>query len=440
MGRHMTEQTGEPFPHAPDLTPYAQDVAAFLASRRSKKLLRLFMFLLDQSRRGLQPCEAEIAASIRGEPDTETDPPGSSVRVYVSRLRKMLDQHYAGHQGARLVIPRGEYRLALRPGSHDFPTAFSDNEAASPQDARRSAPLWLLLACLVGLNAVLAGLYHAETGGGTPAQTALWQPLAQSRAQTIVVVGDHFLFGERRAGKVDRIVQDMQIANRAEFSAHYAGNAQDPDGPVDLDLAYTSSNLVFALRSIRLALDAAHVSSTVIAASQLDPAMLKSSNIVYLGPLDGLGPVLGTAFSRVSGFALRASDGALLDKQTRVAYRSDLAVVSAPSVPLRDYGYISSFPGPSGNRIVILSGLGDAGLTQMGDLAASKADLARLASAVAGSGASDKAAAFEALYEVKALYSESFGRSLLVARRLAGRNFWDTAPPTRRPRAADRSR
>jgi hypothetical protein len=158
--------------------------------------------------------------------------------------------------------------------------------------------------------------------------------------------------------------------------------------------------------------------------------MLKSSNIVYLGPLDGLGPVLGTGLSRVSGFALRASDGALLDKQTRASYRSDLALVSATSVPLRDYGYIASFPGPSGNRIVILSGLGDAGLTQMGDLAVSKADLARLAAVVAGSGASDKAEAFEALYQVKALYSESFGRSLVVARNLGTRNFWDTTPPS----------
>jgi hypothetical protein len=237
--------------------------------------------------------------------------------------------------------------------------------------------------------------------------------------QTIVVVGDHFLFGERRAGKVDRIVRDLRIANRAELGTQYALSVRGADGPVDLDLAYTSSNLVFALRSVRLALNAANVPSSVIPASQLDPAMLKSSNIVYLGPLDGLGPVLGTGLSRVSGFALRASDGALLDKQTRASYRSDLALVSATSVPLRDYGYI-----------VILSGLGDAGLTQMGDLAVSKADLARLAAVVAGSGASDKAEAFEALYQVKALYSESFGRSLVVARNLGTRNFWDTTPPS----------
>jgi hypothetical protein len=282
--------------------------------------------------------------------------------------------------------------------------------------------------------------WYSGTRGGTLAQTALWQPIARSPSQTIVVVGDHFLFGERRAGKVDRIVRDLGIANRAAFSSQYAGNAQGSDGPVDLDLAYTSSNLVFALRSVRLALVSAGVPSTVIPASQLDPAMLKSSNIVYLGPLDGLGPVLETGLSRVSSFAMHTGDGALLDKETGTAYRSDLAIVSAASVPQRDYGYIASFPGPSGNRIVIVSGLGDAGLTQMGDLSISKTDLARLTSAVGRSGFNNEAPAFEALYEVKALYSESFDRSLLVARNFGSRTLWTTASPARQSRLADRTR
>jgi hypothetical protein len=436
----MKEQIGGLVSRGSDLEAHAKDVAAFLSSRRSKKLLRLFMFLLDQSQRGLQPGEARIAASIRAGHDSGSEPPGSSGRVYVSRLRKMLDQYYVGHNGPRLVIPRGEYRLALQEGAHDFPAPL-DVPAAPPRDAQHKTRSRLALAGLLALNAVLAGIYwYSGTRGGTLAQTALWQPIARSPSQTIVVVGDHFLFGERRAGKVDRIVRDLGIANRAAFSSQYAGNAQGSDGPVDLDLAYTSSNLVFALRSVRLALVSAGVPSTVIPASQLDPAMLKSSNIVYLGPLDGLGPVLETGLSRVSSFAMHTGDGALLDKETGTAYRSDLAIVSAASVPQRDYGYIASFPGPSGNRIVIVSGLGDAGLTQMGDLSISKTDLARLASAVGRSGFNNQAPAFEALYEVKALYSESFDRSLLVARNFGSRTLWTTASPARQSRFADRTR
>jgi hypothetical protein len=397
------------------------------------------MFLLDQSQRGLQPCEADIAASIRAGQEAGSDPPGSSGRVYVSRLRKMLDQYYGGHHGPRLVIPRGEYRLALQEGALDSPTPL-DAPAAPSGPAQHKMRTRLAIAGLLALNAVLAGIYcYSGAGGGTLAQTALWQPIARSPSQTIVVVGDHFLFGERRAGKVDRIVRDPGIANRAAFGSQYAGNGQGADGPVDLDLAYTSSNLVFALRSVRLALATAGVSSTVIPASQLDPAMLKSSNIVYLGPLDGLGPVLETGLSRVSGFAMRPEDGALLDKATGTAYRSDLAFVSTASVPQRDYGYIASFPGPSGNRIVILSGLGDAGLTQMGDLSINKPDLARLASAVGRSGPNDKGPAFEALYEVKALYSESFGRSLLVARNFGRRTLGTAASPARKSHVTGRT-
>ncbi|MGP2637003.1 hypothetical protein ACTVT4_13680, partial [Staphylococcus aureus] len=75
----------------------------------------------------------------------------ASVRVYIYRLRKKLDEYYALRPPAesRLFIPRGEYRLAL---------TSSNSAAASAQsrdDPRRS------------LGAGGAGRSISSSSGGT---------------------------------------------------------------------------------------------------------------------------------------------------------------------------------------------------------------------------------------------------------------------------------
>jgi len=79
---------------------------------RSHGLSRLFDYLADPAREGRTLSEADVAADVFGrELDLSGD---ASVRVYVHRLRKKLDDFYAGagaSEPQRLVIPVGEYRL-----------------------------------------------------------------------------------------------------------------------------------------------------------------------------------------------------------------------------------------------------------------------------------------------------------------------------------------
>ena len=83
---------------------------------RSQALLRLFDFLADPVRRGRTLTEAEVAQDVFGRGvDLAGD---ASVRVYVHRLRRKLEQFYDGPgagEPRRLTIPVGEYRLDLAP-------------------------------------------------------------------------------------------------------------------------------------------------------------------------------------------------------------------------------------------------------------------------------------------------------------------------------------
>lgn len=411
-----------------DLIREGSRVAVFLASRRSQKLLRLFNFLLEQSQQGSQLGEADVTAAVLEEPESGDELSGSSARVYISRLRKMLDQYYAARPGPRLVIPRGGYRIELinpAESKPEPPEGPATDVLSCLAEAKRKAPGKLLLAAVIGFNLAIACAFWG-TGGNDASgldKTKFWQSIASERYPTIVVVGDHFLFGERHDGKVDEIVRDFTIRKRADLSKREIDHRNQADAFVDLDLNYISSNIVFALRSLLVATDGLNLRQSaipVIAASQMDPSNFKNNNIIYAGSLDGLGPLIGNLLFRASTFAPSNGGQQLIDRKSHRIYRSDLAIDAGTEIPLRDYGYIASLPGPSGNRILIISGLGDAGIAQMADLAGSKEALAKLASQIGSH--SDN---FEALYQVRAMYSQSYGRKLIAARAISEQGIWD---------------
>ena len=399
-----------------------------LSARRSEKLQRLFNFLLEVSRQGRQPGESEIAVAIRGISASSEDSPGSTVRVYMSRLRKMLDQHYAVRPGPRLVIPRGEYRIELltpeRGGAGLDAGDTSNAEALPPSQERGRQYKWSLITAVIACNILIAAIFWVtgDLGASTLAKSRLWQPLISGRYPTAIIIGDHFLFGERNGGGVEQINRDFSVSNEVDFRNRILAKGGS-DRFVDLDLAYTSSNLVFALRSIWTALRTLEMSEAVVSvspASRLDPEIFQNNNIIYVGPLDGTGRLLGNVMARASAFELNATDPQLLDKKSGRRYQSDIRAGADTAIPLRDYGYIASLPGPSNNRIIIISGLGDAGIAQMADLAGSSAGLAELASKFSG-----KNESFEALYQVRTMYSQGYARKLVAFHSIAGQAVWD---------------
>src|SRR5690606_5328528 len=93
----------------------------------------------------------------------------------------------------------------------------------------------------------------------------------------------------------------------------------------------------------------------VMLASELTPDRMKSNDIIYVGLLSGLGPLRDPVFSQ-SRFRMGESYDQIVDAKTGKRYTSE-AFLAAPSDQMyRDYGFFSSFEGPTGNRIVILSG------------------------------------------------------------------------------------
>ncbi|MEO6041520.1 MAG: winged helix-turn-helix domain-containing protein, partial [Croceibacterium sp.] len=80
---------------------FAAEVAQLRAVNlpgESGRLRELFDFLADRSAGAGAASQAEIADTVFGQTDASGD--DATVRVYIHRLRKRLDDHYAAHPPA----------------------------------------------------------------------------------------------------------------------------------------------------------------------------------------------------------------------------------------------------------------------------------------------------------------------------------------------------
>jgi hypothetical protein len=409
-----------------DLDALAARLRAADALGRSDTINRLFDFLLTRSREGAAPKEIEVAEAVFGRRVSFDIAQDSTVRVNVHRLRKKLDDYYAGAgrgDAVRLSIPKGEYRLVAVAGAPP--------EAAVVDPSRSWTAGRLVLAGLVvllALNLLLGAIwwFSSSQQGFTFARRApAWKSLLADGRPITLVVGDYFIFGELDDHmEVSRLVREYEI-NSSEDLADYMMNNPEKGGKyTDVNLYYLPTSVAPALRSIMPILvtspaerDRVHV----VTSSQLTADMLKHNDIVYVGYLDRLGLLRDQVFGG-SRYRVGETWDELLDPKSGKDYISQEGGPQG-SETHRDYGYFSTFVGPNGNRIVVIAGTRDIGVVQTAEMVSGKEGL-RLQAQKAGGMKS-----FEALYEVQGIDRVNLRGRLVDLSPIQAAEAWDLKTP-----------
>jgi hypothetical protein len=400
---------------------------------RSEPLVKLFDFLLECSLAGRAPKGIEVAQEVFGKAADFDEMLDASVRVYIHRLRRKLGEHYArlpGH-GDRISIPLGEYRLVLAAAGTVVDEAPDPSDAAEPgallpeaaftAPKRRAINFWPILLVFALINA--AGWYYYsrnQSFDSAATGTAFWKPIVDNRRPTLLVLGDYYIFGEASGSVVSRLVREFDVNSREDLERYIALHPDKVGRYLDVNLHYLPVGSGRALRSLLPTVNAAARGSGVRPGvenmSEVKPEILKEANIVYVGFLSGLGALQDPLF-RASGFQIGDSFDELVDKTSGRRFKSDWGVVVDGKVPQRDYGYIASLRGPTGNRILIIAGTRDPAVVQMSEVASDQAQLDSLA-AKTGDGA------FEALFEVRTLGNLNLGSSLVTVRPMRAQSIW----------------
>ncbi len=380
-------------------------------------LRRLFDFLAEWSLAEKPVGEIDIAIEVFRK--SGADPGDASVRVYVHRLRKKLEDYYDKLGAAapvRLVIPRGEYRLAVT----------ANALAAEPE-----APAGLSRRAMVIGAGSAAGVLAAGGAGALLAtkgpwvndpyrdvrRSQLWTSAVANPRQIYLVLGDYYIFGETdKNGGIARMVREFDVNSRLDLGQFLTDHPDKVGRYVDLDLTYLPLGAALGLTELLPFLKSIARGGVLhtVTASELEPDMLKSGHVVYVGYLSGLGKLENTVFTG-SRFGVGEDFPAgtkvydeLLDRDTRLIYPSQ-AGRPADNRMHHDYGYIASFGGPNGNRIVVLAGTRDIGVMQSADVATNVAELKTLDAGLHG------VRSFEAVYEVEGLGRMNMDGHLIVA-------------------------
>jgi hypothetical protein len=392
---------------------------------------RLFDYLLERSLEGQPPKELEIAMAVFGKPADFDVSQDSLVRVYVHKLRRRLDEHYsrAGSAAARLVVPKGQYRLSIELGvetAEQPEVAVTVPPAAATPDTQQPPNPWrawllrasaLLAASLLGAAITFFLLPRNENAElRSLRSSAIWAPLLADDLPITIVLGDYYLLGETdQASNVKRLVREFFINSGGDLLHQMEVNPEAMQRYRDLNLTYLPTASAFALQDV-VPILASQKPVRVMMMSDLNGTTLKNSHILYIGYISGLG-MLGDSVFAGSRLSLGGSYDELVDATTRTTYVSTPATNEVERYI--DYGYFASFPGPKRNRIVIVAGTRDLGVMHTAEAVTQVPSVAQITRQAGG------ATAFESLFEVRGLAKDSLDAKLLFVSRLKGSHFWD---------------
>lgn len=406
-------------------------VAQSGALGRSRSYARLLEFLAACAVEGRTPKELEIAMHVFGK-GADFDPSQDSlVRVYAHNLRQKLEHYYAtqGRKGDyKLVLARGEYRLtatqrverdddvaAAPPRRDEDVVAETDQPEAAENDtsvdARRTPaaatrarwPYAVGAALVFAAGLVLGVVLEKQVvvpppPGATIAASPVWSALFDDDLPVLVVVGDYYILGEVDGNnQVNRLVRDFAVNSSKDLDELYM---YDPDRSakyIDLGLTYLPRGSGFALLDLLRVVYAAKQNVRLMSVSELNILDLRTHHVIYVGYLSGLEKLEDFVFAS-SGLAVGDSYDELEDLETGKLYRSEAGFAGGANRSYRDYAFISTFPGPGGNQILIVAGTRDAGLMQAGQALSN----ATFVDSIAASrpDADTGAPAFEMLFEV----------------------------------------
>lgn len=364
------EGSSTPFP--PEMEREVARVRAALSASRSAAQLKLFDFLAERSADSRAPKEIEIAIAVFGGegslPDGAAD---SGVRVYVHRLRKRIDEFYAGESGPRLIIPKGEYRLTLqRPAAVEQQQGLIERTLAA--FARPTRWHWFALVavlCLVIASALfLPAGSSADDNARKLASTRFWSGIDDT-APVALLAGDSFMLAETRdQNKVDRIIRDSAIQSREDLGQHLKSHPEAFYRLYDLDLRYAPASTVQALWDLQAAIPPTRSGKarklSVSSLSGADGSTLRARTMLYVGRLDDLGALRDT-YRAMSKF-VPDGENAIRDIATgKVVAASMPEAGQQDAVRSTDVGTIASMRAPDGRRLIFISSLGDLAIADM---------------------------------------------------------------------------
>jgi len=393
---------------------------------RSRSYVRLLQYLAASSINGLVPKELEIASEVFGKGSDFNPNQDSLVRVYVHNLRQKLENYYAREDGSfRLEIPRGEYRLKV----------VSTEVPASPKVASAHIPpIWIaIVVVLLGINAAVMALrggssFSEGTVYDQVANTAVWHSFMDDDLPFLIVVGDYYIFAELdQFGNVGRLVRDFEINSADDLEDQFVYEPELMETYLDLDLNYLPDATASALKDALRIIYRSEKPVKTTPMSELSVADLRDNHIIYIGYISALDTLEEFVFAS-SGLRVGDTYDELLVLSSGQSFISGAGIPRDDRRNYRDYGLLSTFPGPGDNQVMVIAGTRDEGMMHTAQAVATLSSVTALQEQFPALEMSDPPA-FEALFEVTGFDRTNLDAVTVYGAELDSGTIWRRALP-----------
>ena len=409
---------------------------------KSESGRKLLTYLFERSLRDDAPKETEIAHDVFGKDASFNGAEDSVVRVAVRTLRQKLMEYYAGGGNSdplQFAIPKGGYRLtfipaALPPAAATTPatgsappsdgslssgvgaySAAASGEgisrptamgAATPASGGSRRWMWTaavalaLLVLSVSTNVRFWSVSHTgtvDTATQRVRESPVWANMVDSPRPLTIVLGDLFMFTQTdpKTGHT-LVVRDAEINSSEQLRGILADN---PSFAAERGQRYVSmiqKSAAIGMSAVLRIIDTPGRRVEVEVRDDLQADDIRRNDILYVGPIVGLGPLAGYYQLR-SRYRFDSAGPRLIDLDTQKVFIPEGTLAGQRM----DYALFAKFPGPAGNHIMIFtSGLSNAGLLQNVRTLTSPEGLASLAAKVRAKTGGALPDSFEALITV----------------------------------------
>ncbi len=324
----------------------------------AEKYIDLLKFLLDMTEKGIIPKEKDIARAAL-QKGADFDPLiDTSVRVYMYRLRKKLEDYYKNEgrkSKIQLVIPKGEYHLE-----------FHDASLPAKQGSRYLNLPFIIITALF-LLALMTSIYlwnsmHAarESSAGISASDEIWGPLLNNNRLTLLVFGDHFFYASRENDDytTDKHIRYHKINSLLDLQ-HYIAQQKEPNIKYYKDPEYFLDRYcTWSLLDILPIFHAHQKKLELKLASELTWNDFNNYNILFVGSFKTLG-ILESVFSNLHiTYELFPLPNKIIirDSLNRNAQIFNTSLSKTEPYFQREYSFIAKIPGPNNNNILMMVG------------------------------------------------------------------------------------
>lgn len=235
---------------------------------------RLLKYLIEKAFAKEELNEVTIGSDLYGI-DYSTDSNNGTVRSYMYKLRKKINEYYSETQHEDSIvfeIEKGQYNLK-------FVSQSKKQYTNKEKVLTIKVPVYRLAISSILLGSVVLFTLIVKHQSDLPG--AIWKPFFEKEAQNVVVISDQFVVNEKFENGEEHAVLYKDICNLNDFLKYTEKN---PEKDLKItDYTLMSKMAPFAIKSLTQWFFSNHCDFSLKLESKLTYEDIRDNNIIFIG-------------------------------------------------------------------------------------------------------------------------------------------------------------